>query len=53
MATRSTNKKPPAKAPAKKAPPFTKKGGGGMTRCPECGGPIKNGVCQKCGYRVK
>lgn len=49
MATRGTSKKPPAKAPAKKAPP--KKGG--AMRCPDCGGPIKNGVCQTCGYAVK
>lgn len=48
MATRSTSKKPPAKAPAKKAPARKM-----PTRCPDCGGPIKNGVCQNCGYAVK
>ena len=23
-----------------------------MTKCPKCGGQIKNGVCSKCGSRV-
>jgi hypothetical protein len=22
------------------------------TKCPDCGGPIRNGVCVRCGYRV-